>query len=182
MLELLLNRPRTSVASSRRLALACSLLTLVDRVIRQDAWRYNNVSVHHGWVSQTDTRTILAWTLLTIFWRVWSPWPTGGHRQFHMKIHSCHVYTERHRKNDLTYIHGYGDRLITYVILHGLGYVILHGLDWALGLSLRCLTSQPFWEGTDSQRAEPATLHYPVDAPHSTVASASLPPAEALAR
>ena len=182
MLELLLNCPRTSVASSRRLALACSLLTLVDRVIRQDAWRYNNVSVHHGWVSQTDTRTILAWTLLTIFWRVWSPWPTGGHRQFHMKIHSCHVYTERHRKNDLTYIHGYGDRLITYVILHGLGYVILHGLGWALGLSLRCLTSQPFWEGTDSQRAEPATLHYPVDAPHSTVASASLPPAEALAR
>ena len=62
------------------------------------------------------------------------------------------------------------------------GNGILHGLGWALGLSLRCLTSQPFWEGTDSQRAEPATLHYPVDAPHSTVASASLPPAEALAR
>ena len=35
--------------------------------------------------------------------------------------------------------------------------MILHGLGWALGFSLR-LTSPPFWEGTDSQRAEPATL------------------------
>ena len=43
----------------------------------------------------------------------------------------------------------YRDRLITHVILHELG--------WALGFSLR-LTSPPFWEGTDSQRAEPATL------------------------
>ena len=40
----------------RRLALACSLLTLVDRVTRQDAWRYNNVSVHHNKTQVSRTR------------------------------------------------------------------------------------------------------------------------------
>ncbi len=152
MLELLLNCPRTSVASSRRLALACSLLTLVDRVIRQDAWRYNNVSVHHGWVSQTDTRTILAWTLLTIFWRVWSPRPTGGHRQFHMKIHSCHVYTERHRKIE-SYIHTWLRRQTHYV--RDTPWTGLRDTPWT-GLGPRSqsqVSDQPAILGRDGQPA-----------------------------
>ena len=47
MLELLLHRLLLQL--HRRLALACSALTLVDLVIRQDVWQYNNVSVK--WVA-----------------------------------------------------------------------------------------------------------------------------------
>ena len=43
MLELLLHRLLLQL--HRRLGLACNALTLVDLVIRQDAWQYNNVSV-----------------------------------------------------------------------------------------------------------------------------------------
>ena len=56
MLELLLHRLLLQL--HRRLALACSALTLVDLVIRQDVWQYNNVSVTYGWVSETSGRSL----------------------------------------------------------------------------------------------------------------------------